>query len=154
MKLFLFLFRLSLYLLYNIFLFFCIIHVLKLRIFINWSLYFLDRLYYLIRHIFYLFQSFFKMGQPRPPFWLVLSFRAENLSSQQDWNSDHQSRRHKCWPLDHHLGPNPDKLSLPSNDLVMTWEKTQLSWCIPNTSKLEPFEIKSDDNDDIGTLKP
>ena len=36
---------------------------------------------------------FLKMGQPRPLFRLFLSFRTENLSSQQDSNSDRRSRR-------------------------------------------------------------
>ena len=46
------------------------------------------------------------MGQPRPLFCLFLSYRTENLSSQQDSNSDRWSRRQDCGPLDHHHGPN------------------------------------------------
>ena len=45
------------------------------------------------------------MGQPRPLFCLFSSFRTENLSSQQDSNSNCMSRRLECWPVDHHHGP-------------------------------------------------
>ena len=39
------------------------------------------------------FFKFLNIGQPRPLFHLFLSFRTENFSSQQDSNSDRQSRR-------------------------------------------------------------
>ena len=41
--------------------------------------------------------------KPRLLFLIFSSFYTENyFSSQQDSNSDHQSRRRGCWPLDHH----------------------------------------------------
>ena len=46
----------------------------------------------------------YKRGTPAS-FHLFSSFRTENLSSQQDSNSDCRSRRQERWPLDHHHGP-------------------------------------------------
>ena len=50
---------------------------------------------------FIVLKKLLKMGQPRPLFCLFLSIRTENLSSQQDSNSDCQSRRQERWPLGH-----------------------------------------------------
>ena len=44
-------------------------------------------------------------GQPRPLFHLFLSFCTENLSCQQESNSDRWSIRRGRWPLDHHHVP-------------------------------------------------
>ena len=48
---------------------------------------------------------FLKICQPQPLFYLFLSFRRENFSSQQDSNLDRRSRRQERGPLDHHHGP-------------------------------------------------
>ena len=39
------------------------------------------------------FYSFSRWANPKPLFWLFLSFCTENLSGEQDSNSDHRSRR-------------------------------------------------------------
>ena len=59
------------------------------------------------------------MAQPHPLFHLIWSFCTENLSSHQDSNPDHRSRRQEHWPLDHHHSPIIDlteKLLLRQGD--------------------------------------
>ena len=63
--------------------------------------------------------SFFKDGPTPASFHLFLSFCTENLSSQQDSNSDCRSRRQERWPLDHHHGPEIECLKI--FDLKKSW---------------------------------
>ena len=70
--------------------------------------------------------DFFKVGQPRPLFCLFLSFRTENLSSQQDSNLDCRSRRQERWPLDHHHGPSSWKILLTSTFTI--FQVLSINW--------------------------
>ena len=69
------------------------------------------------------------MGQPRPLFLLFSSFRKENFSSHLDSNSDCQSRRRECWPLDHHHGRRILKLlmlvlvKIKGKNVAILWER-------------------------------
>ena len=69
------------------------------------------------------------MGQPRPLFHVLLSFRTENFSSQQDSNSDRRSRGRERWPLDHHHGHRILKLlmlvlvKIKGETVAILWER-------------------------------
>ena len=71
------------------------------------------------------------MGQPQPLFlFLFSSFHTESFSSQEDTNSDRQSRRQERWPPHHHNCPH-DKCFFSVSSLTSV---ERLSWATAASS--------------------